>query len=126
LLRFLADNGPRRRNLTPEELRLVRAAVVLARSGTPAATEGLRSLAADHALRSAIEEADPTEQLLTHEARAALEGLRGQLIPDQSAAARTRCRNIRLRAESSGAFPNPLLLASISRFRWKGLMGHDL
>ena len=57
-MRLLADNEPRQRRLAPEELRLVRAAVVLARIGTPEATAVLRALAANHALRSAIEEAD--------------------------------------------------------------------
>jgi WD40 repeat protein len=81
LLRFLADNELRQRQLTPEELRLVRAAVVLARIGTPEATVVLRALAANHALRSAIEEADFSEQLLVNEAKAALEDLKGQPAP---------------------------------------------
>jgi hypothetical protein len=84
LLRFLTDTEPRRRHLLPEELRLVRAAGVLGRIGTPEATEVLRALAADNALRSAIEEADLSEQPLVNEAKAALEGLIpscGDLLP---------------------------------------------
>jgi hypothetical protein len=83
LLRFLADDGPRLRKLTAEELRQVRAVVVLARIGTPEASEVLGTLTADHALRSAIEEADFSDQLLTNEAKAALQRLTGQSTPRQ-------------------------------------------
>jgi hypothetical protein len=78
LLRLLADEEPRPRKLTAEELRRVRAVVVLARIGTPEAAEVLGTLAADNALRSAIAEADFSDQPLVNEAKAALPG-----VPDQ-------------------------------------------